>query len=234
MSGFSATLVFMVVVLLYLLVIEIFFTLFRFTGLSKDKARFQSISLLTNAGYTTKESEDIANGPVRRKIAMFAMFFGYMFSVAMASSIINLVVKFMGENKGTNIINIVIILGFILFLYLIIRSNKIRIYLNNTIKKYVEIYISKKQNINPLYVMDTHGRFVVCEILIINVPQEIKDKTIFETDMRKKYDISLLTIKRDSDLKTIDAMTDIIKKDDRIIVFGNIENIKKLFQTDLL
>lgn len=224
----------MVVVSLYLLVIEIFFTLFRFTGLSKDKARFQSISLLTNAGYTTKESEDIANGPVRRKIAMAAMFFGYMFSVAMASSIINLVVKFMGENKKTNLLNIFVILGFILFIYLVIHSSKIRTYLNSVIKKYVESYISKKQHMNPLYVMDTHGDFVVCEVLITNVPIELKDKTILETNIRKDYDISLLTIKHGSDLKTIDASKDIIKKDDRIIVFGNIENIKKLFQTDLL
>lgn len=48
------------------------------TGLSKDHAEFQALSALTGSGFTTKESEDIVNHPVRRRIAMHLMLLGHV------------------------------------------------------------------------------------------------------------------------------------------------------------
>ena len=46
------------------------------TGLSRETARFQARSALSGAGYTTTESEDIVNHPVRRRIIMMLMLTG--------------------------------------------------------------------------------------------------------------------------------------------------------------
>jgi len=47
------------------------------TGISKDLAEFQSLSAFTGSGFTTEESEEIVNHPVRRRIVMHLMLLGH-------------------------------------------------------------------------------------------------------------------------------------------------------------
>ena len=46
-----------IAIVLYIYTIEVFTILFRITGLTKEKAKFQVISLITCSGYTTSEAE---------------------------------------------------------------------------------------------------------------------------------------------------------------------------------
>ncbi|MFA6709555.1 MAG: hypothetical protein WCR79_07675, partial [Fusobacterium sp.] len=59
--------------------------MFRLTGMSEDKARFQVISLLTNSGFTTSESELILKSKKRRSLAKIIMIFGYTFTATIVS-----------------------------------------------------------------------------------------------------------------------------------------------------
>lgn len=233
-SGLVSSLIFILLVALYLLVIEVFYIIFRFTGLNREKARFQTVSLLTNAGFTTSESEDIANSRIRRKVAMVAMMFGYMFSVVIASSIVNMVIGFVGQNKASNLTNIAIIVIAILIIFLITKSERLTNFISHLIKGRVEKYIEKTQQANPLYVLDNYGTSVVCEVLITKVPEDIKDKTLIEAEVRQKYDVSVLTLKRGNEARTMEASTDKFQRGDRVVVFGNLENIKVLFHSDIL
>ena len=65
-----------VVLALGLLITRIATVALTFTGLSKDLARFQARSAFTACGFTTKESESIAEHPVRRRIIMVLMLMG--------------------------------------------------------------------------------------------------------------------------------------------------------------
>lgn len=47
-----------------------------FTGLSAQAAQFQARSAFTGAGFTTQESEQATNHPVRRRIIMWLMLLG--------------------------------------------------------------------------------------------------------------------------------------------------------------
>src|SRR6476659_3667875 len=47
------------------------------TGLSKDLAQFQALSAFTGVGFTTRESEEIVNHPLRRRIVMHLMLLGH-------------------------------------------------------------------------------------------------------------------------------------------------------------
>jgi len=58
------------------------------TGVSKDLARFQAMSAFTGSGFTTKESEDIVNHPVRRRIVMHLMLLGNVGVVVAISSVV--------------------------------------------------------------------------------------------------------------------------------------------------
>ncbi|MEG0310237.1 MAG: hypothetical protein RR604_04930, partial [Eubacterium sp.] len=65
----SAVFTLLVFIALYLSIIEIFSVLFIITGMPEARARFQVISMLTNSGFTTKESEAIVTVKKRRILA---------------------------------------------------------------------------------------------------------------------------------------------------------------------
>lgn len=81
-------------ILLYLaimaLVIEIAAMLFMATGLKKQIARYQVISMLTATGFTTDEASLIIDHPIRRKISAAVILFGYFSLAVMISSIASL------------------------------------------------------------------------------------------------------------------------------------------------
>jgi len=60
----------------------------RITGLAENVARFQCISALTGAGFTTSESEMIVNYPIRRRIIVALMVLGNMGLVSTAATLI--------------------------------------------------------------------------------------------------------------------------------------------------
>ena len=90
MSLVSSIILLVTVIIIYYILSRLFSILFRLTGIPKEKSAFQAISLLTNAGYTTEESELVVSEKTRRHIATAAMLTGYFFSVIIVSLFINL------------------------------------------------------------------------------------------------------------------------------------------------
>lgn len=66
------------------------------TGLSRETARFQARSALSGAGFTTAESEQIVNHPVRRRIVMMLMLMG---SAGIVTVVATAAVSFSGMNN---------------------------------------------------------------------------------------------------------------------------------------
>ena len=66
----------LLVLAMSLVVVRVATVALTLTGLSKDLAEFQALSAFTRSGFTTKESEEIVNDPVRRRIIMFLMLAG--------------------------------------------------------------------------------------------------------------------------------------------------------------
>ena len=109
MSLILSLVLIIVFIVIYMLMIQIFTVLFRLTGLTKEKAHFQVISLLTNSGFSTRESELITTNRSRRRIAKFAMITGTIFNVLIASLLINILfnIKF-DEMESLKIMGIAI------------------------------------------------------------------------------------------------------------------------------
>ncbi|MGB3535762.1 MAG: TrkA C-terminal domain-containing protein [Microcoleaceae cyanobacterium] len=58
------------------------------TGLSRQVAQFQARSAFTGSGFTTAESEQVINHPVRRRIVMWLMFLGNAGIITVISSLV--------------------------------------------------------------------------------------------------------------------------------------------------
>ena len=67
------------------------------TGLSKDSARFQARSAYTGVGFTTSESEQVVNHPVRRRILGFLMLTG---NIGIAVVIASMMATFAQGGEG--------------------------------------------------------------------------------------------------------------------------------------
>ncbi len=78
----------LVILTLSILVTRIATVALTQTGLSRESARFQARSAFTGVGFTTTESEEVVNHPVRRRILLLLMLLGNVGIVSAMSSLI--------------------------------------------------------------------------------------------------------------------------------------------------
>ncbi len=221
----AALIVFNLIIIIYQVVVEVFSAIFSIEGIQLDKAKFQIISILTGTGFTTAESELMLATKRRRKLTQTMILFSYIFNVTILSTIVNIFIS----TANTSLVEIVIgvILTIINFTILIIfnKSGKIRSIFDKKVKVLAMQF--RKRKGNSISVYDVYGEKCVVEVNLRGLNRKIQDKT--PKDLDKEYNIQILVIKRGEELFTnIEKME--IKRNDILIVFGNLKNIKKLFR----
>ncbi len=218
-----------IAIVLYIYTIELFTILFRITGLTKEKARFQVISLITCSGFTTSEAEIIATNKRRRRLAIICMITGIIFNVMIISFIINLISSF-SSNVMTEdlVLHTTIILGVAVALIVISKIPPFAKLLEKMTEGFARRLIYRNKYDNILTMLDLYGRDAIVEIYINNVPEALKDKTLEESELKSRYRINLLMLKRKNRTIEITKNT-VIQKNDEIVVFGSRQAIKDLF-----
>jgi hypothetical protein len=218
---------FFILIIAYLVIVEIFTVLFRLTGLREDKARFQAISLMTNSGYTSKESELIMNSSIRKNLATLMMLFGYIFAVSGVSLLVNLFIR-----AGEAQLNWLTLLYSLLFLLIIIAITRSK-WLIRHFDRLIEYLAQKKDDgmfCNNIRILEMIHDKLIAEVLITRLPTEISGKNLEETNFSRTYMLNVLLIKRGSQI--IDHVTprDELKKGDRVLIYGSKKHIIELFK----
>ena len=85
------------------------------TGLSAQAAQFQVRSAFTGAGFTTQESEQTTNHPVRRRIIMWLMLLGNAGIVTVVSSLVLTFVSSTGSGQTLSRLSLLVVGFFILW-----------------------------------------------------------------------------------------------------------------------
>lgn len=228
MSLNLAFLVLLVLIVFYLIFIEIFTIIFMMTGLSHTRSIFQVISLLTNSGFTTSESEVIVSSRKRRKIAITVMIFGNIFNVLVLSVLVNAVITIY-RAPSFEFMQAIVALAIFFTLFIIYKKMPfIKVRFDRLVKKVANKWMYSK-NSNPLLVLDNFHDFCIVEIKVLELPDALKDKTIFESRLSNDYGIRVLFIKRGEKYIGYIEDGDRVLPMDRIIVFGPIHNITKVF-----
>ncbi len=224
----SALMLFFVLALVYMLIIEIFTILFRLTGLTYDKAHFQVISMLTNSGFTTQDSEAITSSRVRRKIAKLTIIFGYLFTVIIMSSVVNVFMSLSNsevQDMWSSALVIACSIGLILMMN---RSKLVKQLIDRSIAK-----IGKKmmfgKNSNPIVLLDIFGDNVMAEISLEKIPHGFDNVMLKDSGLKEKHKVQIILIKRNTETKSILKGEDMLQKNDIIVVFGDHKRIKSLF-----
>ncbi len=231
MSLTSSISLFIIVMIFYVLIIDVFTILFRITGLTEEKAKFQVLSLLTNSGYSTKESELIVNVVVRRRIARVIMLFGYVFGVTIVSVFVNLMVSLPNYEK-TEMWPLLILTGLVFAASVMIkRTPQLNAWFNHKIEAWGQRWIYGR-HANTILVMDTFDNNVIASVVLNDPPEEVEGRSVREIEFKAKYGLQLIFIRRSDGILT-EGLADVpIKKGDNLVVFGVLKTIRTLFNSD--
>ncbi|MGL4949130.1 MAG: TrkA C-terminal domain-containing protein [Anaeroplasmataceae bacterium] len=214
--------------LIYMIIVEIFTVLFRITGMSSEKASFQVISMLTNSGYTTTESELIVSNKLRRKLAKTTMLFGYTFTVIIVSLIINIFLSINIEELTTTWIVLGIGLAVLVLVLLLFRLKFVKRIFDVLVTKIAKKIMYGKYN-NYINVIDNYGTMVFCEINITVIPESLNDKRLFECKLREDHDINVMLVKQNKDEVVTPKLNYKISVNDTLYVFGPSKKIYQIF-----
>lgn len=229
MSTNFAILAFFSLMLTYLLICEIFTILFRLTGLTEETARFQVISMLTTCGFTTVESELITSSRKRRKLAFVTILFGYIFSVTIVSMVINFFMRLTDGNIFHLIVKVLIaIIALIIIWYSLLKVNFVKNNFDRFISK-IGIKAMFKNQHNPIMILGVFKTEVIAEVTITNLPEELFQIQLKNSNIRLNYTLQILTIIKNDDISIGVTGESILENGDKVIIFGTLKNIKKLF-----
>jgi Trk K+ transport system NAD-binding subunit len=229
MELLSAIILILGVFLIYLIVIELYTILFRMTGLTKEKSKFQVISMITTAGFTTSESEIITSSKVRRRIAVAAMITGTLFSVVIISLIINLFTKIQNSsNSAEHVVWIGVAFGVFIVLLILFKLPITTKLFEKLVEFVANTFFHVNSNNNVITQLDVYGDDAIEEVTINIVPDELVGKTLAESNLKARYHLNILMVQRNK--RTININRDtVIQKKDVLLVFGPKKLIERFF-----
>lgn len=223
MSGiFFASFIFV-----FLIIIEILTILFKLTGLTDEKARFQVISIITGTGFTTKESELIAQHKTRRVLAQYVMIIGYLGWATIISFIATIINEVLV--KAFSFSDALIIIGCLLVIFYLLKHHKVVMYLDNIIEKI--ILRTRGVNISKGNVYKLLSRKHGYGIYNIFIEEEsfLIGKSIVESSL-KEDEIQVLNIDKGDEYIPFPAPAYIFEERDSVMIYGKVENILKVFK----
>lgn len=195
------------------------------TGLSKQAARFQARSAFTGVGFTTSESENIVNHPLRRKIVMTLMLVG---NVGIISAIASLMLTFIktDDNFLPDYIKVIIIIGSIGALWLFSRSS----WLERQLVKLIKKGLKKFTTLNIKDYVELLNLTREYEITVLEVQKNdwIENKALNDLKLRQEG-INVIGIRRPdgSYIGSPEGNTE-ITENDRLILYGREKTLRNL------
>lgn len=207
--------------LIMALVIEIGVILFHMTGLDKQIARYQVISMLTGTGFTTQESALIIDHPIRRRISGGLILFGY-FSLAV---IISSIATLLSNDLRIELLFIIIAL---LFAALLVFRNKT---IFGKLENRFEHEMDTEYNLDD-WPMKTALSLEEDEMVAII---EIKPDSRYIGEKGKELldenrDIVLLIIRRGDEILRFDLFEVILQAGDKVMIIGKEPIVKEKYK----
>lgn len=222
---------FFAVTVMYIMIIDIFTVLFRMSGMSEEKAKFQVISLLTNSGFTTKESELITGKLVRRRLGRTVMLFGYIFSVTIITVFVNLFMnlpKAMQQDFWT--LTVVLLMIFVAFM-IIKRISGVKKKFSTVIERLGRRLMFHGQ-VNIISVIDQYAKGVVADVGVDVLPEVLVGKTLEQISMPTAYGVRIILIQRNGQVLDYITKDMNVEAGDKLVVFGRWVKIIELFSVD--
>lgn len=217
----SIVVVLIILIVMWLL-IDVLSIVLKMTGLDLEKSRFQVISMLTHTGFTTRESELIAQHPLRRKIASALMVLSYVTQVTLISLFVNILT----QNTQHQIIAMVLLVGAAVIIYILTRVQSVKRWFNRLVERLLSrrLAMQEKQNIEKI--LKISPGYGVYELLLDD-HNALCGKTLEEAKLNQKY-IHVLKVDRGGMVFDFPDAGLKLQLGDRLILYGQTSSIKAL------
>lgn len=229
MDVMGSLILFVVFIVVYSIIIETFTVLFRLTGLTREKAKTQVISMLTNSGFTTSESEIILHSRKRRKLAQLTMLSGYSFTVIIVSVLVNIFLTLNRAEVKSMVAVVIFLAAFLTLWFLFMRIKAVRSRFDIMIEKIGNRVMFGKKS-NRVVLIDNYGERAMAEIYLDFVPAILDKTPLAVAKIKEIYDIQILLLKRKGEPTGAVNGKTIFRTKDIIVVFGSYKNIRVIFE----
>ena len=228
MNLFFDSFLFVLIVLIYWVIAEMFTVLFRFTGLPDEKARFQVLSLLTGTGFTTHESEMILTNRRRRRLARITILFGYVFNLTIVTVIINAFLGLRLAQAEHTMLAMLIPLGAVALFFAFIRVPKVRSWCDMQLERLADSFFGREQG-NTLMLLDHIGENSIAQVRLRVMPEKLQDKPLSCSGLREEAGITVLLIEHPGGQPEPASGFAVLTEGDRLTVFGDYDQIRSAF-----
>lgn len=213
---------FMIYVVIFLVIVEVITVLFKLTGLSEDKSRFQVISLLTGSGFTTKESELITQHPGRRKLAQILMITGYIGFFTGISFIIDLI------EKSLSVKNFLVLMVFFWLIWLFFKNRFLLTLLDNLIEKLILRKRFKFGNPNKMYKLITRAKGYGVFNIFVDDNSSLIGIALKDANLKPRKMI-VLNVDKGDEFIGFPTSNYVIEKGDNLLIYGKIDEVIQTF-----
>lgn len=215
--------IFLILFVLLWLLVEILSIVLKHTGLELSKARFQVISILTHTGFTTRESELIAQHPTRRKIASALMIVSYAAQITLITLLFNVL-----NQAAKNMLGTVIALGATTVFIIVVTQSR---FLSERIDRMTEKLLKKRMKATNSssrieQVLNLSPEFSIYE-LIVDTDSFVCEKKLSELKLKEHF-IQILKIDRGSEMIDFPQADTRLLAGDRLIVYGKIDSLTEM------
>ena len=225
----GSVIIFVLLIIFYIIVADIITIFFRLTGMTEERARFQVISLLTNSGFTTQESEAVVTSKIRRQLARATMLFGYAFTVTILSTTVNVFVTMNDTELNAVLVVLPSLLAILTAVYFLRKS----VYLKTKFDGWIELIgnrIMFGKKANQVVLVEEYGSMVVAHIYLHTVPPMLRDTTLANSGLMAKHKLMVMMVKPpDGDGRQANGNT-ILQPKDTIMVMGKRKAIREVFE----
>ena len=213
----------LVVLAVSLLIIRVATVILTATGMSRQSARFQARSAFTTAGFTTNESEQVVEHPLRRRVVSALMLLGNVGIVAAASTTI---LGLHGSTSGRGWWRILELVGGVLVLILISRSQAVDRRLTAAIGHVVRRY-TDLPNRDVAGLLDLSGEYAVSE-LAVRPGDWTADRNLAELGLRDEGVVVLGLTRADGRYLGAPTGRTVVRPGDVLIVYGLGHQLREL------
>lgn len=223
MSGLYFILPTLVIIAASFLVVKAATIALMMTGIDEKRARFQALSAFTGTGFTTREAELVITHSQRRRIIMILMILGNAGLVTIIATLLGSFVK----TKVYNLpIHVLLLGGGIYLIYRLATHKK----LIRRWDKWIEDRLARTKVVEDkpvdalLQLTEGYG---VAEARVGD-ESALMGKTLQELSLSAK-EVLVLSIGRYGRWIPIPKAQEVIQKEDSLILYGKLDNIKQLF-----
>lgn len=192
------------------------------TGMSYNRAKFQSLSAFSGTGFTTREAELVVNHPARRRIVSWMMVLG---NAGIVAVIITATSSFVFSDLDVLPLNIAVLFGGILVLYILAT----RTGLAARWETFVERRLGKSTLFEEgavdelLHLIEGYGLVK----LTVESDSPFLGRTLSDIRLSERG-FRVLGIERDRDWIAAPHPAETLQEDDRLVIYGQLDALRRL------